>query len=627
MKSKKLTAILMCLVMLVTMFTACGKNDDTDKDDDKNKTEQESPDPTKEAEPTETPEPTPDPGEGNDSVFDYEKGIDVMTLDEGDAFDQFLNEVYISLITTDSFSLHFKCEDPEKYGIELDYTYGEPDSTETMKQFIETIEEGLDEFDYDSLSDSQKVIYDLLAYELDMYYQGEDFEDFYIWSLAQNNNLISNVQTLFTEYSIQSEQDAEDFIMLLSMLPDYLEEEMELIQDDIDDGACITEAMLDMSIEMAEDWLSDSAEENIIYVAFEINLEEAELSDEVEEQYLEQLAEVVENEMLPAINDYIDFLEALEEEIDDAKGLCSFEGGKEYYAWLMESYLGAGMSPDELFDYVEEKYYAAWDRIFEISEEYPLALVTYSSADSKYSDDPEEILSALEELTKEEFPDVGDINWIISYLDERQEVESVTAYYMSPQLDNIGRRVIRVNGSNISDSVSLFTTLAHEGAPGHLYQDEFNLRSDNFQEITSALTYLGYQEGWAMYVEKLAFLWCLDDEINAELRNLDNILSFMMISLADIGVNYLEWSYDDLKVWMADQGFSDRATLNYVYDMVISDPALYPAYGIGYLLMEDTVNELVDSGCTEKEAYEKILEIGASPYTILWNHLGIQPID
>lgn len=634
MKKRRLTAMLICLVLAFTvLFTSCGTKG---KDLDDEKTEQDTPSPTEKEKPDDGKEgaeatPKPDGGDkevSGDTVFDYKKDINVLTLNQEDKFDSFLNELYLLLITTDSFTLHFKMQNPSEYGINLPYTYGDEDADSLSEEFIKKVEEGLRTFDYAALTDSQQVIYDLLAYELDMYEKGEAFDDdsFYVWALSQNNNFISGIQSMFTEYSIQTEEDAEDFIELLKLFPDYLEAEQENIKEDMDDGARLTKAMYDMSLDMAEDWMSDTPEENIIYVAFESNLQEADLDDESEQKYLSDIAEVIEDELLPAIEDYRDFIEGLGG-TDESEGLCSFENGKEYYDWLLESYIGAGMTPDELFNYVSAKYDEAWERIMEIGEENPIALATFAYAESVYSDDPEEIMQALAEHAKEEFPDVGELDWIISYLDERQEVESVAAYYLSPQLDNIGRRVIRVNGSNVSDSVSLFTTLAHEGIPGHLFQDEFSMRKDNYQEMNSALTYLGYQEGWAMYVEKLAYGWCLESEVNAELNNLNNMLSFMMISMADIGINYKGWSREEFESWMAEQGITDEESLDYIYEMSVSDPGLYPAYGIGYLLMEDTVEALVEDSYTEKEAYEKILDVGCSPFTVLWNRLGIDADD
>lgn len=635
MKSKKLIALFMCIILSLSLvFTGCNKDKDSDKKDD-TKNEQVTPEPTPEEDDNQDDDKDDNKDDNKDdddkdkdeveNVFDYEKGQSVISLDDEDEFDSFLNEVYLFLNTTDSLSLHFSLQNPADYGIEMELTFGDSDTDAFEDEFITLLEDGLAEFTYNELTESQQIVYDLLSYELDMYHQGKDFENFYIWSLAQNGNVISNIQSMFTEYSIQTEEDAENYIELLKLYPDYLDEVIAVIEEDVDAGACLTQDMLDMSLDMANDWLSDSAEENVIYVAFKANLQEAELDEDVEEDYLSQLAEVIDEDMIPAMEDYIDYLEGLEDEVDEPKGLAQFDGGKEYYEWLLESYLGTGISTEALFEYLLDEHDAMWDRILEINEENPMAIYLFMNAKSEYSDDPNEILEALEELAKEYFPDLGDLSWVISYLQEEQEVESVAAYYLQPQLDNIGRRIIRVNGSNVTDSIYLFVTLAHEGIPGHLYQDEFTFDSEGYQEINSSLTYLGYQEGWAMYVEKLAADWCIDEDVYAELWFINNMSSYVMVSIADIGVNYMGWSYDDLCDWMEEQGYgSDMA--DYIYGMVVSDPGLYPAYGAGYLLMDDTVSALVEQGDTLMEAHTKILEIGSAPYSILWEKLGVEPL-
>lgn len=631
MKSRRIIALFMCIILSLSLvFTGCSKEKDSDKKDD-TKNEQVSPEPTPDEGDDKDKEDDKDDDDKDDdkdvveNVFDYEKGQSVLSLEDEDEFDSFLNEVYLFLNTTDSLTLHFAMQNPEDYGIEMELTYGDSDTDTFEEDFIELLEDGLADFDYDELSESQQIVYDLLSYELDMYYQGQDFENFYIWSLAQSGNVISNLQSMFTEYSIQTKEDAETYIELLKMYPDYLEDVIDVIQEDVDAGACLTQDMYDMSIDMAKDWLSDEAEENVIYIAFRANLQEAELDEDEEDELLSQLADVIDETMMPAMEDYIDYIESLEDEIDEPKGLASFDGGKEYYDWLLESYLGTGISTEQLYEYLVDEHDAMWDRILEISEENPTALYFFMSAKSKYSDDPEEILEALEELAKEYFPDLGDLDWVISYLQKEQEVDSIAAYYLSPQLDNIGRRIIRVNGSNVTDSIYLFVTLAHEGIPGHLYQDEYSLNSDDYQEINSSLSYLGYQEGWAMYVEKLATDWCIEDDDYAELWFINTMSSYVMVSIADIGVNYMGWSYDDLCDWMEENGYGTDM-VDYIYGLVVSDPGLYPAYGMGYLLMNDTVSALVEQGDSLMEAHTKILEIGCAPYSILWDRLGVEPL-
>lgn len=49
-----------------------------------------------------------------------------------------------------------------------------------------------------------------------------------------------------------------------------------------------------------------------------------------------------------------------------------------------------------------------------------------------------------------------------------------------------------------------FTTLAHEGFPGHLYQTIMSYQS-GLPAIRSILNYPGYVEGWATYVEMMSY--------------------------------------------------------------------------------------------------------------------------
>ena len=47
------------------------------------------------------------------------------------------------------------------------------------------------------------------------------------------------------------------------------------------------------------------------------------------------------------------------------------------------------------------------------------------------------------------------------------------AFYMIPAIDNTSENVIYINKGHITDNLSLFTTFAHEGYPGHLYQNVY----------------------------------------------------------------------------------------------------------------------------------------------------------
>ena len=82
------------------------------------------------------------------------------------------------------------------------------------------------------------------------------------------------------------------------------------------------------------------------------------------------------------------------------------------------------------------------------------------------------------------------------------------AFYLTPPIDDTDNNVIYINEKDSPQGLRLYTTLAHEGYPGHLYQTVYSNRhiastKDNY--VRQLLWYGGYLEGWALYVEFLSY--------------------------------------------------------------------------------------------------------------------------
>ena len=61
-----------------------------------------------------------------------------------------------------------------------------------------------------------------------------------------------------------------------------------------------------------------------------------------------------------------------------------------------------------------------------------------------------------------------------------------------------------------------------------------------------------------------------------------------------------------------------------IYDFLVSDPCLYTYYGLGPVLVEDTLTALAEAGNDEKTCYSKFLDIGPAPFTLVWDELDIE---
>ena len=58
----------------------------------------------------------------------------------------------------------------------------------------------------------------------------------------------------------------------------------------------------------------------------------------------------------------------------------------------------------------------------------------------------------------------------------------------------------------MGNKLTLYTTLAHEGYPGHLYQTVY-YASTKPDPLRSIFNFGGYVEGWATYAEMVPTIW------------------------------------------------------------------------------------------------------------------------
>ena len=114
--------------------------------------------------------------------------------------------------------------------------------------------------------------------------------------------------------------------------------------------------------------------------------------------------------------------------------------------------------------------------------------------------DPEEILDYLAGNLGEDFPEPVTTSYTLKYVHEAMEKLESPAYYLIPAIDDWQKNSIYINRNPEYDSMDLFTTLSHEGFPGHLYQNTYE-RSLQLSPIRYLLGWNGYSEGWATYVE------------------------------------------------------------------------------------------------------------------------------
>ena len=126
--------------------------------------------------------------------------------------------------------------------------------------------------------------------------------------------------------------------------------------------------------------------------------------------------------------------------------------------------------------------------------------------DMKFSKtEPKEILSYLQETIYNDFPELKEeVNCNIKEVHKSLQDHLSPAFYLTPALDKCDENNIYINRGGNNDMSTIFTTLAHEGYPGHLYQHVY-FNQQNPNPIRSLLNFSGYSEGWATYCEMYSY--------------------------------------------------------------------------------------------------------------------------
>ena len=197
------------------------------------------------------------------------------------------------------------------------------------------------------------------------------------------------------------------------------------------------------------------------------------------------------------------------------------------------------------------------------------------------------------------------------------------AFYIIPAIDNTSENVIYINNGHITDNLSLFTTLAHEGYPGHLYQNVYyaSLHPD---PIRCVLNYGGYTEGWATYSEMISYYFSTLTKEQATLFQRNSSVILGLYALADMGIHYDGWKLADAAAFFHTYGITDDATIEDIYDLIIADPANYLKYYIGYLefleLKKNAVNKWGDN-FSQMRFHKAVLDVGPASFDVIQKYV------
>lgn len=153
------------------------------------------------------------------------------------------------------------------------------------------------------------------------------------------------------------------------------------------------------------------------------------------------------------------------------------------------------MSPEECITALETQLKDTIKDISSLTTQNKDLYTEYLSAVPTLSK-PKEIMEQLKDDSLVDFPEIKNISYELKNVPNALSGTSACAFYLVPPIDSKNANIIYINNNRV-ESNEMFSTLAHEGYPGHLYQTNYFL-STNPSPLRTFLHCDGYDEGWGL---------------------------------------------------------------------------------------------------------------------------------
>lgn len=540
------------------------------------------------------------------------------------AFVQFTDLIFRREITGNTLNLHYTLEHPEHFGI-TDYpvTLGNasPETLEASFQQLESYYDALEKVPYRKLSANNRLTYDIFSFYLKNQTDAKEFA-LYAEPLGPTLGTQAQLPILLAEYNFTGMQDIEEYLLLLSQMDTYFASLMEFEKAKAEAGLFMSDTAADNIISQCRSFITDS-KSNFMITLFDEKIDVFPGLDANTRQTLKQRhRDIIDTHMIPAYRLIIRELNVLKGRGVNDKGLCFLPKGREYYEYLVREQTGDTDTPEQLVSRLQTQLKSDLTELQTLLREHPHLLREASSLKLNVNT-PQEMLTDLTKKITTAFPEPPDVTCDIKYVHPSLEPYLSPAFYLTPPIDNLTHNVIYINRAAKYSPLQLYTTLAHEGYPGHLYQSVFTGNTPR-NKLLSLLNFGGYVEGWATYVEMYSFsLADVPPEIASAYR-LNRSITLCISSLLDIAIHYYGYTRADAAVYLSRFGFTDLATAESFYNTILEAPANYLKYYVGYLNfieLRDMQKEKLGDKFSLKEFHRKVLEIGPAPFPVIKKYL------
>lgn len=566
-------------------------------------------------------------------------------------FDTFANSIFKTIIGNDELTSNFLFNDPTSFGLErYEPSLPVPGKTQALGLLIINLYFGqVKNFDYNELTDDQQMTYDIIVDLLDninaktseMSYLSNNYLGSYLGYQAQ-------LPLLLVEYHFKDKLDVDNYFKYLDLVPETFKKYVDFEVEKAEKGYGMPNFVIDKVVEQCVNFIGKASdEEHFMITVVNDKIDELEfLTEEEKIAYKELNKEKVKGPLIEGYAYVRDNLPLLKNKAINNMGLAHYYTtnketgeriniGQKYYEIAFQKAVGYNISVEEAITYIESKlatYTEELNQVREYAKTDP-TFVTRVSETKFMNQTPEEQLALYQRIIYTDFPTLNldnELNVEVKYIDKAMEDNFSPAAYMTSPIDEFKNEYIYLNNKSILvdktdedgnttkeyDYNYLFTTLAHEGYPGHLYQNVY-FKNQETNVLRKVLKNSGYMEGWATYVENYMynFLEGYDQDI-IDFYILQENYQAAIYSRLDMGIHYNGWTLEETYDFLSQYYNLTIDGVKSIYERLIEVPNNCQHYYFTYFKLNDMYNKVktaLGNSFDPIEYHKRILDCGPLP--------------
>lgn len=506
---------------------------------------------------------------------------------------------------------------------------------ERKKELLKTLEKNKNKM----LSVQDHISYKIFHWELTRAVAGESFL-FHEYRVTQIFGILSNLISLFTSiHALKSSRDIDFYLARLKTIPEYLEHTIELLDYQQSRGIMLPAFAMEKVIKIIQKMTPRLITENIFYSHLEKLIEP--MSPKHKNLYLERARMIIQTHVYEAYERLSQCCTKILRASHSHHGVWALPDGDEYYQYILEKHTTVQLSADEIHE-------LGLQEVAKIHQEMRLLLAQEGVIDPKsnvgklmqtYAENPrfyypetdagraacltefESILARCRKQLAHLFNRKPKKSVHIKAVPSHEEDGMAGAYYARPSIDGTRPGIFFVNLRSMKElpRYEMETLTVHEAEPGHHFQLSLQMEMDIPLQRKLG-TYTAFVEGWALYVEKLAYEENFYSSVAAKLGHLQDELLRAARLVVDTGIHKKRWTREQAITYM-------KEATGYHQDSIITEveryfvwPGQACAYKIGQLKileLRQRARSALGNNFDIREFHDVVLTLGAAPLVVL----------